>query len=79
MTISFKDVENQVAAVDYEVKVLTTICHISTKFGMNVVGVAHCQCESIFDESVGKGTAYSKAIDELFPLVIAYEKGKSAK
>lgn len=49
----------------------TTICLLTMSFGMEVVGVSHCQNPDSFDEKIGENAAYDHAFDQAFSLCLA--------
>lgn len=49
----------------------TTICMLTTDFGMEVIGISHCQNPENFDIEIGQNSAYNDAFDRMFTLVLA--------
>lgn len=75
VTLNFNELDKYFADVEYlKLGKKTTICLITTTFGMEVVGVVHCQDANKYSFDLGKEQALNKAKDNAFPLILAYLK-----
>lgn len=66
------DVVNSISKTEFtKLGKRTTVCLLTMDFGMEVVGVAHCQNPDNFDQVIGESAAYNDAFNEAFSLCLA--------
>lgn len=71
--VTLDDVESLITGEHYcSMGEKTTVCLISTSFGMEFVGSVHSQTKETYDYDIGKKLSKKKAIDNLWSCAIVY-------